>query len=118
MVGTRGYVYSLFAFNMLLILILIEEMFRTRCWANLPLFDYNDLKGVIIASSMGGKELANKVVAAHEKSESVWVADHKDKCASGIRVQLKGWEDGSVELVRAEDHRYELLKGDSDLNLG
>ena len=118
LVGTRGYVYSLFAFNMLLILILIEEMFRTRCWANLPLFDYNDLKGVIIASSMGGKELANKVVAAHEKSESVWVADHKDKCASGIRVQLKCREDGSVELVSAEDHRYEILKGDSDLNLG
>ena len=108
-VGTKGYVYSLFAFNLLLILILMEEMFRTRCWANLPLFDYNDLKGVIIASSMGGKELANKVVAAHEKSKSVWVADHKDKCASGIRVQLKCREDGSVELVSAEDHEYELV---------
>ena len=114
-VGTRGYVYSLFAFNLLLILILIEEMFRTRCWANLPLFDYNNLKGVIIASSMGGKELANKVVAAHEKSKSVWVADHKDECASGIRVQLKCREDGSVELISAEDHEYALVKGDSDV---
>lgn len=114
-VGTRGYVYSLFAFNLLLILILIEEMFRTRCWANLPLFDYNNLKGVIIASSMGGKELANKVVAAHEKSKSVWVADYKDKCASGIRVQLKCREDGSVELISAEDHEYALVKDDSDV---
>lgn len=110
LVGTRGYVYSLFAFNLLLVLILIEEMFRTRCWANLPLFDYNDLKCVIIASSMGGKGLANKVVVAHEKSDSVWVADHKDRCASGIRVQLKCREDGSVELVSAEDRGYELVK--------
>ena len=115
LVGTRGYVYSLFAFNLLLIFILIEEMIRTRCWANLPLFDYNNLKGVIIASSMGGKKLANKVVAAHEKSESVWVADHRDKCASDIRVQLKCRADGSVELVSADDDdEYETVKGDSD----
>lgn len=103
-VGTRGYVYSLFAFNFLVILILIEEMLRTRCWANLPLFDYNDVKGVIVASSMGGKELANKVVATHEKRGSVWVADPHDKTASGIRVQLKCREDGSVELVEEESN--------------
>lgn len=103
-IGTRGYVYSLFAFNLLLILILFEEMLRTRCWANLPLFDYNDVKGVIVASSMGGKELANKVVTAHEKRGSVWVADPHDKTASGIRVQLKCRDDGSVELVSVPDH--------------
>ena len=116
-VGTRGYVYTLFAFNLLLILILIEEMFRTRCWANLPLFDYNDLKGVIVASSMGGKELANKVATAHEKSDSVWVADPRDKCASGIRVQLKCREDGSVELVSVQDDKYELVECRSDVKL-
>lgn len=100
---TRGYVYSLFAFNLLLILILIEEMLRTRCWANLPLFDYNDVKGVIVASSMGGEELANKLVATHERRDTVWVADPHDKTASGIRVQLKCREDGSVELVSVQN---------------
>lgn len=118
LVGTRGYVYSLFTFNLLLILILIEEMFRTRCWANLPLFNYNDLKGVIVASSMGGKELANKVVAAHEERESVWVADPHDKTASGIRVQLKCREHGSVELVSVQEHEYKLIEGDSDMKFG
>ena len=115
-VGTRGYVYTLFAFNLLLILILLEEMFRTRCWANLPLFDYNNLKNVIIASSMGGKELANQVVAAYGKSESVWVADPHDKCASSIRVQLECREDGSVELVSKQDDENDdddLIKGES-----
>ena len=109
-VGTRGFVYSLFAFNFLLILILIEEMFRTRCWAKLPLFDYNDVKGVIVASSMDGKELANKVVATHEKRNPVWVADPHDKTASGIRVQLKCREDGSVELVSVQDHGCEKIE--------
>ncbi|CAD6572545.1 MAG: hypothetical protein ASARMPRED_005446 [Alectoria sarmentosa] len=118
LVGTRGYVYSLFVFNLLLILTLIEEMFRTRCWANLPLFDYNDLKGVIVASSMGGKELANMVVAAHEKSESVWVADPHDKTASGIRVQLKCRDHGSVELVSVQDREYELVDVDSNVKYG
>ena len=89
-------------------------MLRTRCWAKLPFFDYNDLKGVIIASSMGGKELANKAVAAHKKSESVWVAGHKDTCASGIRVQLKCRDDGPVELVSVDDHEYYLVRDDSD----
>ena len=117
-VGTRGYVYSLFALNLLLILILLEEMFRTRCWANLPLFDYNDLKGVIVASSMGGKELANKVVATHERRKSVWVADPDDRTASGIRVQLKCREDGSVELVSVRDHEYELVEDNSNEKLG
>ena len=114
-VGTRGYASSLFAFNFLLILILIEEMFRTRCWANMPLFDYNDLKGVIVASSMGGKELANKVVAAHETRESVWVADPHDKTASDIRVQLKCRPHGSVELISVQEHEYELVEGDNDV---
>ena len=117
-VGTRGYVYSLFAFNFLLILILFEEMLRTRCWANLPLFDYNDVKGVIVASSMGGKELANKVVATHEKRKSVWVADPHDKTASGIRVQLKCREDGSVELVSVQEHEYEILENNSNAKFG
>ena len=102
-IGTRGYVYSLFAFNFLLILILFEEMLRTRCWANLPLFDYNDVKGVIVASSMGAKELAKKVVATHERRGSVWVADPHDKTASGMRVQLKCRDDGSVELVSVRE---------------
>lgn len=114
-VGTSGYAYSLFVFNLLLIMILVEEMFRTRCWANLPLFDYNDLKGVIVASSMGGRELADKVVAAHEKRETIWVANPRDETTSGIRVQLKCREHGSVELVNVQDEEYKRVEDDSDM---
>ena len=52
--GTKPYVYAIFAFNILLILLFIEEAFRTHFWATLPLSNYNDLKSVVVASSIGG----------------------------------------------------------------
>lgn len=110
-VGTKGYVYSLFAFNLVLILLFIEEMVRTRFWGNLPLFDYNDLKGVILASSMGGPALANKVAETHKQHESVWFANPSDRTASDVKVQLKCRDDGSVEIVGAQEHAYTLIEG-------
>ena len=80
--------HSLLAFNLFLILFLVEEMLRTRCWANLSLFGYNSLKGIIVASSMGGRELANKVVAAYENAISIWVADLYDKTANGVQLKM------------------------------
>ena len=117
LVDTRLYEYSLFAFNLPLILILIEEMFRTRCWANLPFFDYNDLIGVMVTSS----ELANQETTAHEKSDSIWVADPHDKCASGIRVELRCREDGSVGLVGVQTNEFgsvESVEGGSNMRFG
>ena len=52
--GTKPYVYAIFAFNSLLILFFIEEAFRTHFWAALPSSNYNDLKSVVVASSIGG----------------------------------------------------------------
>ena len=98
--GTKGFVYSLFAFNLALILILIEEMLRTRLWKHLPLFNYHDLKSVIIASSMGGSAIAKKVQGAHEDKNSVWLGDPADQIASDVQVQLRvNAETGSAEIV-------------------
>ena len=107
-VGTPGFIYSLFAFNLVLILIFVEELVRTRFWATLPLFDYRDLKGVIIASSMGGIELANRAVATHKQNESVWVANPRDRMTGSIRVKLKPRDRGNVELVSVEEYEYSL----------
>ena len=52
--GTEPYVYAIFAFNILLILFFVEEAFRTHFWATLPSSDYNDLRSVVVASSIGG----------------------------------------------------------------
>ena len=52
--GTKPYIYAIFAFNILLILFFVEEAFRTHFWAALPSSKYNDLKSVVVASSIGG----------------------------------------------------------------
>lgn len=72
--GTKPYVYAIFAFNALLILLFIEEAFRTHFWAALPSSNYNDLKSVVVASSIGGAKWSRAEgdsVELLERAESV-----------------------------------------------
>ncbi len=102
--GTAYYIYGLFAFNSLLVLLVLEELIRTRGWRRLPMFDYNDLKSVIIASSMGGSGIADRAKAAHVKHDSVWCADSSDSVISEIPVRLRfDGSQGDVELVAVAD---------------
>lgn len=88
-VGTRGFVYSLFVFHVVLILIYLEEMFRTRFWAALPFFDLNDLKSVLIARFTDGTGLVNKTVASPSaKNGSMWGTISKDRTVDKLRVRL------------------------------
>ena len=102
-VGTRGYVYSLFAFNILLILIFMVAILLTSFWADLPLFDYNDLKSVVITSSMGGRDLAEQAMVG-EEGRGVWKANPKDRTGDSLQVKLQHNEGGDVELVSVGDH--------------
>ena len=69
--GTKPYVYAIFAFNILLILLFIEEAFRTHFWAALPSSKYNDLRSVIVASSIGGAKLGNEGREEHSLVEGI-----------------------------------------------
>lgn len=113
-VGTPGYVYPSFALNLFLILLYLEEMLWTRHWSDLPLFDHYDLKGVILASSMGGLDLANKIVAMHARKGSIWVVDPKGQTANNVRVQLKCRNDRSVELIALEGQEAASTGRNSD----
>ena len=96
-VGTKSFIYTLFAFNILLFLIYIEEMIRTRFWAALPDFDPNDLKSVLIASSMDGGDLLKEADAVpSSKSDSPWSATFKNKKQDNLRVRLVK---GSLQLM-------------------
>lgn len=64
--GNQGYNYSLFAFNIILIIIFIEEVIRTHLWSGLPARDNDNLNAVILASSLGRIELGNKVDAVYK----------------------------------------------------
>ncbi|KAL2043986.1 hypothetical protein N7G274_003506 [Stereocaulon virgatum] len=96
-VGTKGFVYTLFAFNNLLFLIYIEEMIRTRFWAALPDFDPNDLKSVLTASSMDGEgPLKEAGVVPSSKSGSMWGALFQNNKRDSLRVRLVK---GSLQLM-------------------
>lgn len=106
-VGTRSYVYVLFTFNLLLILIFTVATWLTSFWADLPLFNYNDLKSVAIASSMGGMDLATQAMS-EKAGQGPWMANPKDKRGDDLQVRLWPKEGGPVELVsasgRVEEH--------------
>ncbi len=96
-VGTKGYIYALFVFNIVLFLIYIEEMFRTRFWDALPDFDHNDLKSVLIASYSEGMGLLDEVDGSPSpKSKPEWGAHSRSKDWNKFRVRLVK---GSLQLM-------------------
>ena len=85
--GSPIYVYLIFAINAAVILVLIEEAFRTRDWKGLSNFDYMDPRSLIIGSSMGGKAVAEKVeTLARGKEKSLY--EHDSRQVGNIRVLL------------------------------
>ncbi|MCJ1434066.1 hypothetical protein MMC27_003432 [Xylographa pallens] len=101
--GTPQYIYFLFAFNLLLILTFVHEMLRTRAWRHLPVFDYNDIKSVIAASSLGGTALADEISTRHTQAGTFWIADSKDMVAGNVHAQIRMQNDtGAPQLVLAE----------------
>ncbi len=103
--GTKGYVYSLFAVNCVIVIIFFEEMLRTHHWRHMSKFDYTDIKSVVVASSMGGSGIADTVVAKHLERDTLWYADEGDRIAGAIRVQLElNGPQGSTQLVSKDDN--------------
>ena len=106
--GTKPYVYAIFAFNILLILFFIEEAFRTHFWAALPSSKYNDLRSVIVASSIGGAKLGNKgsgLIHREEHSSAGMKYRTADKAE-----QLLNEEQDTLKWSRAEGDSIELLE--------
>ncbi|KAK0510924.1 hypothetical protein JMJ35_006476 [Cladonia borealis] len=85
--GSAVYVYLTFAINTAIILVLMEEAFRTQNWRGLSYFDYMDPRSLIIGSSMGGKAVAEKVkiIAGGDKNS---VYKHSLRKVGNIRVIL------------------------------
>ena len=106
--GTKPYVYAIFAFNILLILFFIEEAFRTHFWAALPSSKYNDLRSVIVASSIGGAKLGNKGSGMIHREEHSSVG-MKYRTADKAE-QLLNEEQDTLKWSRAEGDSIELLE--------
>ncbi|KAL6690534.1 hypothetical protein J3F84DRAFT_207044 [Trichoderma pleuroticola] len=58
-VGEMKYSIAVFVVNIVVILLFLIEIIRTRGWKDLPDFDVADVRHLIIAASEGGTELGN-----------------------------------------------------------
>ncbi|KAH0531303.1 hypothetical protein TsFJ059_000156 [Trichoderma semiorbis] len=58
-VGEMKYSIAVFVVNIVVILLFLIEIIRTRGWKDLPDFDVADVRHLIIAASEGGMELGN-----------------------------------------------------------
>ena len=99
-IGQDIYIFATAGVNAALLLLVAIEAVRTRFWRELPLFDYTNIKTMIVASSAGRGGIAQEVGFRHGAVGTVWVGDSKDKMADGIEIQLvQGSVSEGVDVV-------------------
>ena len=72
--------------NLLIVLGILIEVFRTRFWRDLPKYDMMDFKSTVTAASFGGKDISRKIQA---QSPEKWAADPGDRKLGEIEVCLR-----------------------------
>jgi hypothetical protein len=60
--GQEIYIYAIFLVNLVVLILVLEEMIRTRLWRGLGKWDYMDIGRVIVSSFKGGRNIANALV--------------------------------------------------------
>ena len=85
--GEAAYIYATLAINIVLFIITVEEAIRTRNWKGISLFDYLDLKSVIVAASAGGTGIADECRSKHAEGK-LWDGDVASREVADTRVKL------------------------------
>lgn len=101
--GQPAYIYSIFALNLVIILAVLFEAFRTRGWTALGRFNYLDPRDLIIAASRGGTQLADAaddLVNQDGKriSKHVWLLSDPDEGNGKLVVRMRGDGDGHAAI--------------------
>ncbi|OQU95029.1 hypothetical protein CLAIMM_01298 [Cladophialophora immunda] len=94
-IGEDVYIYTVFAVNSGILLLVIYEAIRTRFWAGMTTFDFADLKSAMFAASAGGTAIAD-----HVRSWSKASADVGKVTGRGY-ARRRAF--ASVEVVYAEE---------------
>lgn len=87
-IGEPIYIYPIFGVNAILLIFVIAGVYK-KTWKGKSVFDYADLKSVVIGSSLGGGEVARKVFDQKlAKREEAWTGEPGDKTAGKVLVTL------------------------------
>ena len=86
--GHAFYRRSVLMLNFLVILTVLFETVRTRCWKYLTKFNILDIKSAIVAASAGGKGIVKAVWARHRSQGTQWAGDPTDIVVRETMVDL------------------------------
>ena len=87
-IGQASYIYAIAAINLLLVSLALYELFRTHTWRHLLLFDYRDIKSVMVATSISGSAIADYSDMQHAGARTKWVADLAGRLVGNTQVKL------------------------------
>ena len=106
--GEGIYIYSTFAVNCLVLLLVLTEIIRTRAWRDMVAFDYADPIALVIGSSAGGREVADEVIAVCTTSSHIvgtgstlWKDNGLRSEASEVQVILRSDDEGNFMIQSA-----------------
>jgi hypothetical protein len=101
--GQPSYIYAIFSLNLVIIIAVVCEAFRTTGWSNLGRFNYLDPRDLIIAASRGGGDIAAAADDIMERREGkrmrhIWLLSDPDEGNGSLIVNLRGDQNGHVKI--------------------
>lgn len=105
--GQASSIYAIAIVNLLLIALSVYEIIRTHGWRHLLVFDYRDVKSVIIATSLRGSAVADYSNNEHKRAGTEWVGDPADRIVGNIQVRLA--REGQGTAIVLSSSREEIL---------
>lgn len=99
--GSPAYIYPVLLVNLLICLVHVIELIRTRGWNHSTSFDFMDIKSVIISTSTGGSAIASEVQSLHRTQASSSEAAKKNSSVGKIHICLSKMSRGRIALTAA-----------------
>ena len=85
-IGQRIYIDAMFTFNLVLIVIVFEELIRTKAWKGLQKWDYMDIGTLIVSSFEGGKDFSE--MTSRDINEDEEISNKKTRSGQGASTSL------------------------------
>ncbi len=122
-IGLDVYIFSALSVSLFLLLLVLAELVRTRCWKDLLRFDFTDISCAIVATSTGGTSVADACEARYlgHGEDQAWTGNPADRIAGKVMVMLRrsGHDsDGKLALVSDGADTGADMEMESDLGGG
>ncbi|KAL1801589.1 hypothetical protein ACET3X_001931 [Alternaria dauci] len=101
--GQPSYIYAIFSLNLVIIIAVVCEAFRTTGWSSLGRFNYLDPRDLIIAASRGGGDVAAAADDIMERRDGrrmrhIWLLSDPDEGNGPLIVNFRGDQSGHVKI--------------------